>query len=78
MKILSMEHQSPILKAYGLGAKMNLWQQIIQVYPELNDKDLQREGIFLQNDSDGAGDYIKKWDYTKPIPDGLSLGKPNA
>jgi hypothetical protein len=57
---------------------MNLWQQIINHYPELLDKDLQREGIYLQNDSDGAGDYIKKWDYEQPIPDGLTLGKPTA
>jgi len=32
--------------------------------------------IILRNDSDETGDYIERWDYSKPIPDGLTLGKP--
>jgi hypothetical protein len=32
--------------------------------------------ILLRDDSDGQGAYIAKWDYSKPIPEGLSLGKP--
>jgi hypothetical protein len=70
-----MERQKPILKAYGLGVNMNLYEQIIDVYSELIDKDLNRMGIVLRNDSDGLGDYIEKWDYEQPIPDGLKLGK---
>ncbi len=54
---------------------MNLYEQIIDVYSELIDKDLNRMGIVLRNDSDGLGDYIEKWDYEQPIPDGLKLGK---
>jgi hypothetical protein len=55
---------------------MNLFEQIIQAYPELTDKDFYPTGkISLQNDSDGLGDYIAKWEYSKPIPDGLKLGK---
>ena len=58
---------------------MTLNQLIIKTYPELTDKDF---GVFeiisLRNDSDGVGDYIEKWEYSKPIPDGLKLGKPNS
>ena len=70
-----MEQQRPTLQAYGLGVNMNLYEQIIDVYSELIDKDLNRMGIVLRNDSDGLGDYIEKWDYEQPIPDGLKLGK---
>jgi hypothetical protein len=57
---------------------MNLYEQIIEAYPELTSKDfLPGIGVItLQNDSDGLGDYIKKWEYSKPIPNGLTLGKP--
>jgi hypothetical protein len=54
---------------------MTLYDQIIQDYPELLDLILFDANIVLQNDSDGAGDYIAKWDYSKPIPTGLKLGK---
>jgi hypothetical protein len=54
---------------------MNLYEQIIEAYPELSDKDFNRESIVLRNDSDGLGDYIEKWAYEQPIPDGLKLGK---
>jgi hypothetical protein len=58
---------------------MELWQKIIEAYPEINPTDdFQQLGIYLQDDSDGLGAYIAKWDYEQPIPDGLSLGKPNA
>jgi hypothetical protein len=58
---------------------MTLWEQIVNTYPELTDKDFGFQGsIRLQNDGDGAGDYIAKWEYSKPIPDGLTLGKPTA
>jgi len=56
---------------------MNLYEKIIDAYPELTDSDFGRDGtISLQDDSDGVGAYIKKWEYSKPIPDGLTLGKP--
>ena len=55
---------------------MELWEQIIEAYPEINSTDNFSElGINLQDDSDGQGAYIAKWDYSKPIPDGLKLGK---
>jgi hypothetical protein len=56
---------------------MSLYEQIIAIYPELTDKDFITK-IILQNDSDGVGDYIAKWEYSEPIPDGLTLGKPTA
>jgi hypothetical protein len=55
---------------------MTLWEQIISVYPELTDDDFGRKKtIILQNDADEFGDYIAEWNYSKPIPDGLTLGK---
>ena len=56
---------------------MTLFEQIIAVYPELTDADFDhRSGsISLRDDSDGEGAYIEKWDYSKPIPDGMKLGK---
>ncbi len=55
---------------------MKLWQKIIEAYPEINPSDdFQAIGIYLQDDSDGVGDYIAKWEYSKPIPAGLKLGK---
>jgi hypothetical protein len=59
---------------------MNLHNEIIKIYPELTDNDfLPKQGkINLQDDSDGQGPYIAKWDYSKPIPEGLKLGKPST
>ena len=55
---------------------MELWQKIIECYPEIKETDDFRQlGIYLQNDADGLGDYIAKWEYSKPIPAGLKLGK---
>lgn len=57
---------------------MNIYEIIIDTYPELTDWKLFDKHIILQNDSDGAGDYVAKWDYSQPIPEGLTLGKPSA
>jgi hypothetical protein len=58
---------------------MELWEKIIEAYPEIEPTDSFRAlGIYLQDDSDGVGAYIKKWEYSKPIPEGLTLGKPLA
>jgi len=55
---------------------MELWEKIIASYPEINPTDdFRKLGIFLQDDSDGQGAYIAKWEYTQPIPAGLKLGK---
>lgn len=54
---------------------LTLFQKIKAAYPELTDDHFLDGTIILQNDSDGLGDYIAKWDYAKPIPDDLKLGK---
>ena len=55
---------------------MSLYDQIIEALPELKELFLSKdETIILQNDSDDLGDYIAKWEYSKPIPSGLKLGK---
>jgi hypothetical protein len=56
---------------------MSLYAQIIEIYPELNNKDFDPTfgTITLRDDSDGLGAYIEKWEYSKPIPAGLKLGK---
>lgn len=57
--------------------KVTLSEQIRNVYPELTDNDFRIDSgkILLCNDGDGQGDYIAKWEYSKPIPEGLKLGK---
>jgi len=57
---------------------MELNEIIIEAYPELSGIGLLESGINLQNDSDGIGAYIREWNYSKPIPKGLKLGKPSA
>jgi hypothetical protein len=48
---------------------MTLPEKILALYPELTMNDLIDGYIFLQNDSDGKGDYIAKWEHpTLPRP----------
>ena len=48
---------------------MNLYEKIIAIYPELQTYDFFMGDIRLQNDSDGKGDYIAKWEHpTLPRP----------
>ena len=55
---------------------MTLFEKIIEAYPEIKPTDDFMElGIFLQDDSDGNGAYIVKWEYSKPIPEGMKVGK---
>ena len=42
---------------------MTLYEKIIVIYPELADYDFAFADIRLQNDSDGRGDYIAKWEH---------------
>jgi hypothetical protein len=41
---------------------MTLYDKIKTLYPELQDADFMTT-IRLQNDSDGKGDYIAKWEH---------------
>lgn len=53
-----------------------LWEKIIEIYPELTNDDFGKFGsISLCDHSDGLGAFIEKWEYSKPIPEGLKLGK---
>lgn len=55
---------------------MNLTEQLKAALPALKDSDFGLMGsILLQNDSDGLGDYIARWDYSEPLPEGFALGK---
>ena len=56
---------------------MNIVQIIFQTYPDLDTREFDPlfGSISIQDDSDGKGAYIAKWNYAKPIPDGLKIGK---
>lgn len=60
---------------------MNLYEKIITLYPSLNAEDFFPRGtITLQNDSDGKGDYIAKWEHPtlpRPTDDALSGTSPS-
>ena len=55
---------------------MNLYEKIKQLYPSLSEEDFSSRGtITLQNDSDGKGDYIAKWEHptlAKPTEEQLA------
>ncbi len=42
---------------------MTLYEKIISIYPALATYDFATGNIRLQNDSDGKGDYIAKWEH---------------
>jgi hypothetical protein len=53
---------------------MTLPEKIKAIYPELQDNDFM-DTIRLQNDSDGKGDYIAKWEHptlTRPTEEQLA------
>ena len=41
---------------------MTLYEKIMAIYPQLEQQDFVTT-IRLQNDSDGRGDYIAKWEH---------------
>lgn len=51
-------------------------EEIMAVYPELTIEDFkpQNDVISLWDDGDGIV-YIKKWNYSKPLPEGMKVGK---
>ena len=55
---------------------MTLYEKIMAIYPQLEQQDFMTT-IRLQNDSDGKGDYIAKWDHpTLAKPTDEQLGAP--
>lgn len=55
---------------------MSLDKIIRETYPEITDNDFMppNGSILLKDDGDGI-QYIAKWEYSKPLPEGLKLGK---
>ena len=57
---------------------MTLYDKIMAIYPELQPQDFLTV-ITLQNDSDGRGDYIAKWNHpTLPKPTDEQLASVGA
>jgi hypothetical protein len=58
---------------------MNLYQKIMALYPQLIDDDFASRGsIALQNNSDGKGDFIAKWEHpTLARPTDIQLAEIN-
>jgi hypothetical protein len=56
---------------------MDLYTKIKEVYPEIEDAEFMFGNVELRDDGDGIV-YIRKWEYSKPLPKGLKLGKPSA
>jgi len=50
-----------------------MFEKIMAIYPQLEQQDFLTT-ITLQNDSDGKGDYIAKWEHTLPRPTDEQLG----
>ena len=53
---------------------MTLYNKIMAIYPQLEQQDFLTT-ISLQNDSDGKGDYISKWEHptlSKPTDEELA------
>lgn len=51
-----------------------LYEKIITLYPGIKTEDNLLDGVILQNDSDGRGDYIKIWnntEFTEPTQEQL-------
>jgi len=60
-----------------MSNEIDVWAELIKVYPELTDADFNPATgtILLQNDSDGFGTYIAKWEHpTLEQPTDEALG----
>lgn len=53
---------------------MDFYTIIKETYPEINDDEFAFGCIQLRDDGDGI-QYIAKWEYHKPLPKGLKIGK---
>jgi hypothetical protein len=54
---------------------MTLFEKIMALYPSLTPQDFINKLVVLQNNSDGKGDYIAKWEHpTLPRPTDEQLG----
>ena len=55
---------------------MALYNDIVAALPELENSLAFSDGtIILRDDSDSLGDYVAKWEYSAPLPNGMKVGK---
>jgi hypothetical protein len=55
---------------------MDLKTKIITVYPELTQENFfPGTGLILLSDDGDGIQYISKWEYSKPLPNGMKVGK---
>ena len=52
---------------------MAIYDEVIAAFPEIPIEEFYPENgkITLRDDSDGTGEYIAKWEYSKPLPQSL-------
>ena len=53
--------------------KLTLYDKIIAAFPELTDKDFDSDFGVISLRNDGEGDYIAKWEYSKPLTSALEV-----
>ncbi len=52
------------------------YDKIVEIYPELLTIPRAFDDLIeLQDDSDGKGAWIVFWNYDKPLPEGMKIGK---
>jgi hypothetical protein len=55
---------------------MSIYETIMAAYPELTSADfIPHSGVILLKDDGDGIVYLAKWEYSKPIPSGLKVGK---
>jgi hypothetical protein len=56
---------------------MGIKEDLMTAIPSLTDGDFSPmlDIIVLQDDSDGLGPFIAKWEYSEPLPEGFKVGK---
>jgi hypothetical protein len=56
---------------------MGLKEDLMAAIPSLKNEDFSPllDIIVLQDDSDGLGVFIAKWEYAEPLPESFKVGK---
>lgn len=56
---------------------MGIKEDLMAAIPSLKDEDFSPifGVIVLQDDSDGLGAFIAKWEHSEPLPEGFKVGK---
>lgn len=66
-----------------MSNEVDVWAKLVELHPELTNADFdpQTGTIFLQNDSDGFGTYIVKWEHPsieQPTDEALGITRKPA